>query len=109
MKCELAQEKIALAAWGELPEDQRAQLEQHLAECATCSSEMEAVEALTKAMSLLPVEEPSANLMARTRLKLEAALDALPRENWLVRLTQSFSLGMARLSPGTIAIPRLRA
>ena len=66
MKCELAQEKIALAAWGELPEDQRAQLEQHLAECATCSSEMEAVEALTKAMSLLPVEEPSANLMART-------------------------------------------
>jgi len=103
MKCELAQEKIALAAWGELPEDQRAQLEQHLAECATCSSEMEAVEALTKAMSLLPVEEPSANLMARTRLKLEEALDALPRENWLVRLTQSFSLGMARLRSAPLA------
>lgn len=103
MKCELAQEKIALAAWGELPEDQRAQLESHLAECPACSDEMEAVEALTKAMSLLPVEEPSPNLMARTRLKLEEALDALPRDSWLVRLTQRFSMGMARLRSAPLA------
>lgn len=103
MKCESAQEKIALAAWGEISEEQREQLEEHLTGCEACSKEYEAVEALVKAMALLPAEEPSANLLARTRLRLEEALDALPRENWLVRLAQRFSLGMARLRTAPLA------
>lgn len=103
MKCEAAQEHIALAAWGELSSEQRVELEEHLAGCETCSVEMEAVEALAKAMSLLPAEEPSPNLLARTRLRLEEALDGLPRENWLVRLSQRFSLGMARLRSAPLA------
>lgn len=103
MKCELAQEQIALAAWGELPEEQRLQLEQHLKECEACSTEMEAVQALAKAMSLVPADEPSPNLLARTRMRLEEALDALPRENWLVRTSQRFSLSMARLRSAPLA------
>lgn len=103
MKCESAQEHIALAAWGELPEEQRLQLAEHLVECNACSSEMEAMEAMAKAMSLVPAEEPSANLLARTRLRLEEALDALPRENWLVRMSQHFSLSMARLRSAPLA------
>lgn len=107
MKCESAQENIALAVWGELPDEQRLQLEQHLAGCEACSNELEAVQALHKAMSLLPVEEPSANLLARTRLRLEEALDALPRENWLVRFVQRFSLGVSRLRSAPIAASAL--
>ncbi|MFZ0664061.1 MAG: zf-HC2 domain-containing protein [Acidobacteriaceae bacterium] len=107
MKCEAAQEHIALAAWGELSSEQRARLEEHLAGCEACSNEMEAVEALAKAMSLLPAQEPSPNLLARTRLKLEEALDGLPRENWLVRMTQRFSLGMARLRSAPLAASAL--
>jgi anti-sigma factor RsiW len=107
MKCESAQENIALAAWGELPDEQRLQLEQHLAECEACRDELEAVQGLAKAMSLLPVEEPSANLLARTRLRLEEALDALPRENWLVRFSQRFSLGMSRLRSAPLAASAL--
>jgi hypothetical protein len=103
MKCELAQQNIALAVWGELPDDQRLQLEQHLESCQACSSELEAVQALAKAMSLVPVEEPSANLLARTRLRLEEALDALPRESWLVRFSQKFSLGLSRLRSAPVA------
>lgn len=103
MKCETAQEKIALAAWGELSGEEKRLLEEHLAGCEVCSSEMEAVDALAKAMSFLPAEEPSPNLLARTRLRLEEAIDALPRENWLVRVTQRFSLGMARLRSAPLA------
>lgn len=103
MKCESAQEQIALAAWGELSAEQKSKLEAHLAECEACSTEFEAVQALAKAMSLVPAEEPSANLLARTRLRLEEALDALPRESWLVRLSQSFSLGMSRLRSAPLA------
>ena len=107
MKCESAQESIALAAWGELPDEQRLQLEQHLAICEGCRDELEAVQGLAKAMSLLPVEEPSANLLARTRLRLEETLDALPRENWLVRFSQRFSLGMSRLRSAPLAASAL--
>jgi len=109
MKCESAHENIALAAWGELPDEQRLQLEQHLAECELCREELEAVQGLVKAMSLLPVEEPSANLLARTRLRLEEALDALPRESLLVRFTQKFSLGMSRLRSAPLAASLLLA
>jgi hypothetical protein len=103
MKCELAHENIALAVWGELPDDQKLQLEQHLAECEACREELEAVQALNKAMSLLPVEEPSANLLARTRLRLEEALDALPPESLAVRFMQRFSLGVSRLRSAPVA------
>lgn len=103
MKCETAQERIALAAWGELSGEEKKQLDEHLAGCGMCRGEMEAVEAMVKAMSLLPSEEPSPNLLARTRLRLEEAIDALPRENWLVRTTQRFSLGMARLRSAPLA------
>ena len=104
MKCEVAHEEIALAVYGELPDDRNHQLEQHLAECAECRSELEGVQALIKAMSLLPVEEPSANLVARTRLRLEEALDNMPRGGWLVRFSQRFSQGMGRLRAAPVAV-----
>ena len=67
------------------PTSMSPQLEQHLAECEPCRRELEAVQALSKAMSLLPVEEPSANLIARSRMRLEEALDAVPHGSWLLR------------------------
>ncbi len=103
MKCESAQENIALAAWGELPDEQRLPLEQHLTSCESCRSEYEAVQGLVKAMSLLPVEEPSANLLTRARLRLEEALDALPPESLPVRMMQRFLLGLSRLRSAPIA------
>lgn len=107
MKCEQAQENIALAAWGELPDGMKEQLEQHLANCPSCRDELEAVQGLVKAMSLTPAEEPSANMMARARMKLEDALDALPRESWLVRMSQRFTLGMSRLRSAPVMVSTL--
>jgi anti-sigma factor RsiW len=104
MKCELAQEIIALAVYGELPDEQGPQLERHLAECEPCRRELEAVQALSKAMSLLPVEEPSANLIARSRLRLEEALDAVPHGSWLLRSWQRQSKGAWRLRSAPVAV-----
>lgn len=107
MKCEQAQENIALAAWGELPNDLKLQLEDHLAGCQSCRDELEAVQGLVKAMSLTPTDEPSANMLARARMRLEEALDALPRESLLVRMSQRFTLGMSRLRSAPVMVSAL--
>jgi hypothetical protein len=93
MNCEVAQEIIVLAVYGELPDDRAHQLEQHLTECERCRQEMEAVAGLQKALSVLPMVEPSPSLVARTRLRLDEALDALPHGGFLLRRWQSFRRG----------------
>ncbi|MGC8550784.1 MAG: anti-sigma factor family protein [Acidobacteriaceae bacterium] len=98
MTCEQAQEGIALAVYGELPDEERHVLAQHLLICESCRAEYDAVEGLRKAMSLHPQEEPSANLLARARLRLEEALDAVPQGGWLQRVGRRFRLGIVRLS-----------
>jgi hypothetical protein len=101
MNCELAQEDIVLSVYGELPDDRVHRLEQHLTQCEHCRQEMEAVAALQKAMSVLPPEEPSPSLIARTRLRLDEALDAMPNGGFLRRVSQRFrrSLGWLQGAP----------
>ena len=41
MNCELAHERIVLAAYGELPDEQGHELDRHLAACTDCSQERE--------------------------------------------------------------------
>jgi HEAT repeats/Putative zinc-finger len=97
MKCELAQETIVMAVYGELPDDKAPEFEQHLAGCESCRRELEAVKALSVAMSLAPSEEPAANLVARSRLRLEDALDEIPRGSWLARSWRRFGQSVGRL------------
>ncbi len=97
MNCELAQEDIVLASYGELPDERVHQLEQHLAECAGCRADMEAVAALQKALEAAPVAEPSPSLLARTRLRLDEALDEMPHGGFLLRRWQSFRRGVSSL------------
>jgi hypothetical protein len=102
MNCEMAQELIVLAVYGELPDDRAHQLEQHLAQCERCRQEMEAVSGLQKALSVPPVEEPSPSLLARTRLRLDEALDALPHAGFLLRRWQSVRRGFGRLQSAPV-------
>lgn len=103
MKCDLAQERIALAVYGELPDDAAHELEQHMLHCASCREEYRQVEALQKIMELSPVIEPSANLLTRARMRLEESLDAIPERSWLSRAIQSFTTGFARLRMAPVA------
>lgn len=97
MNCELAQESIVLAVYGELADDRAHQLEQHLASCERCRAEMEAVAGLHKAMSVLPPAEPTPSLLARTRVRLDEALDAMPQGGFFLRRWQSLRRGLGSL------------
>jgi hypothetical protein len=107
MDCELAQQKIALLAYGELPDDQCHVLEGHLGTCKRCQEELAAVQALQQAMALAPSEEPSANLLAQARLRLEEALDNMPRASWLTRFQESMFRGVAMLGRAPVAASAL--
>jgi len=54
MKCEKAQQNIILVTYGELPDEQMASLEEHLAGCQACSRELQAQLALHEALALNP-------------------------------------------------------
>ena len=88
MNCELAHERIVTAAYGELPDDQVHELERHLGDCAGCRKEREQLLALKVLADALPVTEPGPNLVARSRLRLDEALDALPPRRWYEWLAQ---------------------
>ena len=86
MKCEMAQEQIVLWTYGELDDELAVGLERHLAECATCQSEMVDVRGLEEELALLPVVAPSPNLLAQSRMRLDEALDQESPHVFLTRL-----------------------
>ena len=109
MKCKVAQERIVTAAFGELAEEQARELEQHLAGCAECGKEQEQLLALKALAGAYPVAEPEANLAARSRLRLEETLDALPPRRWYERLGQRMWNNFANLQAAPVAAGLLLA
>ncbi len=103
MNCELAHERVVLAAYGELPDDATHELERHLATCQACGQEREQLRALKLLADAYPVEEVPANLMARSRIRLEEALDALPPKRWFERLLQLLRNNAASLQTAPVA------
>lgn len=103
MNCELAHERIVLAAYGELPDDALHELERHVATCTTCGQDREHVQAMKLLADAYPVEEVPANLVARSRLRLEEALDALPPARWFERLLQKVRNNAASLQAAPVA------
>jgi len=95
--CEAVQQDIALSVYGELPDDANYRLEHHLEECGHCRKELEAVHGLRQAMSLYPMLDPSPNFLTRARLRLEEALDAVPRSGWMTKIVDRLFNGIARI------------
>jgi hypothetical protein len=86
MNCEQATQHIILVTYGELPDDRIATLERHLAECEACNRELRAMLAMHEALAYRPVIEPSPNLLAQSRMRLDEELDAIPPHGFLTRL-----------------------
>jgi len=86
MKCDKAQQNIVLVTYGELPDEQMASLEEHLAGCEACNSELKAQLALHEALACHPMVEPAPNLLASARMQLDEALDAIPPRGFVARL-----------------------
>jgi anti-sigma factor RsiW len=103
MNCEVAHERIVTAAYGELPDEQAHELERHLDGCPECVKKQEQLLALKLLMDAHPAAEPEANLIARARMRLEEALDALPPWRWYERLGQRMMNGFASLQAAPVA------
>jgi hypothetical protein len=102
MNCELAHERIVTAAYGELPDEQMHELERHVHNCGDCRTEREQLLALKVLAEANPVIEPDANLVARSRQRLEEALDALPPKRWYEWLSQRMMNNFASLQAAPI-------
>jgi anti-sigma factor RsiW len=109
MNCELVHERIVTAAYGELPDEQSHELERHLAGCPACQTEREQLLALKILADAHPVLEPPANLVARSRLRLQEALDALPPMRWYQYLSQRLMNNFAILQAVPVAVCALLA
>jgi len=103
MNCELAHERIVLGAYGELPDEQVHELDRHIAACTDCSQEREQLQALRTLATAYPVTELDPNLVARSRMRLEEALDAIPPKRWYERLGQRMLNNFASLQAAPVA------
>jgi anti-sigma factor RsiW len=103
MNCTEIHEKVVLAAYGELPDDQAHTLAMHLAGCTECRQEQEQLLALKTLSAAYPMLEPNANLVARSRTRLEDSLDALPPKQWYDRVADWMTRTAAGLQSAPVA------
>jgi hypothetical protein len=113
MKCEWVRENITLHVYGELADDARYELEQHVARCADCAAELKAEQEFHALLSQDQdrAAEPSPNLLAASRMRLQEALEtaeqggfwqrlAFDPANWLRQVSFSPALASAILILG---------
>jgi anti-sigma factor RsiW len=103
MNCEIAHERIVASAYGELADELIHELERHMAGCPECEAERKQLLALKVLADAYPVAEPDANLVARSRLRLDEALDALPPRRWYERLGQRILNNFASMQAAPVA------
>jgi len=103
MNCDLAHERIVLAAYAELLDEQAHELERHLATCSDCSQEREQLLALKTLATAYPVRELDPNFVARSRMRLDEALDAVPPKRWYERVGQRIMNSFSNLQAAPAA------
>lgn len=105
MKCEWVQENIMLYIYNELADDARYELEQHVARCTACAAELKAGRKFHHTVSQVPVEEPSPNLLASSRMRLQEALETAEQGGFWQRLVfdPAAWLHQIRFSPALAA------
>ncbi len=90
MDCDKVRNSVILAAYGELPDEDAIGLEQHMYHCPECLEEVKAMEEISELLAYAPVAEPHPNLLAQSRMRLDEALDAMPRHGLLTNFRVNF-------------------
>jgi hypothetical protein len=105
MKCEWVQENVLLYIYNELPDDARYELEQHISRCAECATELKSTRNFQSTLSRYPVEEPTPNLLASSRMRLQEALETTEQGRFWHRFIfdPGSWLRQIRLSPALTA------
>jgi anti-sigma factor RsiW len=106
MNCEWVQENILLYLYSELADDARYELEQHLGRCTNCAAELKAARGFHATISKLPVQEPTPNLLASSRMRLQEALETTQQGGFWQRLSfdPAHWLRQIRFSPALAAV-----
>ena len=86
MKCEWVRENIVLHFYGELADDARHELEQHIARCPDCALELKAEQSFHALLSQDRAEDPTPNLLAASRMRLQEALETAQQGAWWHKL-----------------------
>jgi hypothetical protein len=94
---------MVTAAYGELAEELTHELGRHVTNCAGCRSEQEQVLAFKMAADAFQVVEPGPNLVARSRLRLDEAIDSLPPKRWYERVSGRILNNFASLQAAPVA------
>ena len=86
MKCEWVRENIVLEVYGELADDARHELEQHVARCADCAAELKAEQEFHALLAQDRAADPSPNLIAASRMRLQEGLETVKQGSFFSRL-----------------------
>ena len=107
MNCDWVKENAALYIYDELTDAERHEVEQHAERCAACKQELAAAGDFKMTMSAVAIEEPSPNLLAASRMRLQEALETAHQSNGWSRFAFDFAgwLQQVKLAPAlTVAL-----
>jgi len=101
MKCEWVRENIVLQVYGELADDARHELEQHVSRCADCAAELKAEQEFHALLAQDRAADPTPNLLAASRMRLQEGLETAKQGNFFSRLAfdPAIWLRQVRFSP----------
>src|ERR1700678_2275086 len=104
MKCDWVRQNILFYVYNELEDDARYEVEQHLARCPECATELKATRKFHATLSET-VAEPTPNLLAASRMRLQEALETTRQGGLWHRLILEPAtwLRQIRLSPALAA------
>jgi Putative zinc-finger len=86
MKCEWVRENIVLQVYGELADDARHELEQHVSRCADCAAELKAEQEFHAMLAQDRAADPTPNLVAASRMRLQEGLETVKQGSFFSRL-----------------------
>src|SRR5258708_16766938 len=106
MKCDWVRQNVLFYVYNELEDDARYEVEQHLARCSECATELKAARKLHAALSEMPVAEPTPNLLAASRMRLQEALETTqPGGGWQRLIFEPGTwLRQIRMAPALAAV-----
>ena len=103
MNCDSVEKLIPLHYYGELPADDAAALDAHVAGCARCAAEMDRQRRMAAALDMRMLE-PSADLLEECRADLAVAIrlaERQPNERRWTALFGSLSVAFAAMRRGS--------
>jgi hypothetical protein len=106
MKCEWVRENIVLQVYGELADDARHELEQHVSRCADCAAELKAEQDFHALLAQSQAADPSPNLLAASRMRLQEGLETAKQGSFFTRLAFDPAnwLRQVRFSPALASV-----